>query len=49
MTRQQLIEAAYDAIGYRPTRDDYVYNDRIAALEKMSDEQLMRIIENKKP
>jgi len=44
MIREQLEELAYDAIGYRPTTDKAVINDRWNAIAKLSNEELIKLI-----
>jgi hypothetical protein len=41
---ESLVDKAYQASGYQPTSDSMVYNDRITALEKLTNEQLLNII-----
>lgn len=43
-TREELIEDAYRVMGYRPSADACVINDRYNALEKLSNDQLKKII-----
>jgi hypothetical protein len=39
-----LVNKAYAASGYQPTSDSMVYGDRITALNKKTDTQLLNII-----
>jgi hypothetical protein len=42
--REDLIQKAYKSVGYRPTKDHMIINDRLKALSKLSDKELLQII-----
>ncbi len=46
--REELIRRAYKAIGYRPSGDHMIINDRKNALRKKTDAELLELINTPK-
>lgn len=44
--KHDLINAAYKALDYSPTKDSVVINDRVSALSELSEGELLNIVKN---